>query len=137
MQDALIEAHDHLVEVREADKLEGWLVRLVQRACGRMRRGLKNDTRRHFPLESAALMEDAADAPDLAALRGEQAVALGEALLELTSEDRMVLLLGEAEGWSGPAIARELGLAPEVVRQRLSRIRRRLRTRLAPLWDGP
>lgn len=137
VQDALLEARDHLGEVREPGALEGWLVRLVQRACGRMRRGHKNDPRRHFPLESATLMEDAATAPDLAAMRGEQAIALGEALLELSPEDRMILLLSEAEDHTGPEVAAELGLSPDVVRQRLSRVRRRLRERLAPLMEGP
>lgn len=137
VQEALIEAHGHLAEVREPGTLEGWLVRLVQRACGRMRRGHKNDPRRHFPLESAALMEDSTTAPDLAAIRGEQAMALGEALLELPPEDRMILLLSEAEGHTGPEVARELGLSHDVVRQRLARVRRRLRERLAPLLDGP
>jgi len=137
VQEALIEAHDHLAEVREPGTLEGWLVRLVQRACGRLRRGHKNDPRRHFPLESAALMEDSTSAPDLAAIRGEQAIALGEALLELPAEDRMILLLSEAEGQTGPEVAAALGLSHDVVRARLSRVRRRLRERLAPVIDGP
>lgn len=134
VQDALIEAHTHLGEVREPDKLEGWLVRLVQRACGRLRRGKKNDPTLHVSAETAALMDDAAHAPDLVTLRGEWAQALGEALLALAPTDRMILLLSEAEGWSGPEVARELGLTSEVVRARLSRIRRRLRTQLAPVW---
>lgn len=137
VQDALAHAHGHLHEVREPGTLEGWLVRLVQRACGRMRRGHKNDPRRHFPLEAADLMEDSTTAPDLAAIRGEQAIALGEALLELAPEDRMILLLSEAEGHSGPEVARELGLSHDAVRARLSRVRRRLRERLAPLLDEP
>lgn len=134
VQEALIEAHRHLGTVQEPDKLEGWLVRLVQRACGRLRRGKKNDPALHVSAETSALMADAAQAPDLVALRGEWAVALGEALLALAPEDRMILLLAEAEEWTAPEVARELGLTADVVRARLTRIRRRVRARLAPLW---
>ena len=51
-------------------------------------------------------------------------------LLALPATDRAVLLLAEAEGWTGPEIAAELGASPNAVRTRLSRARRAVRERL-------
>lgn len=137
VQDALVAAGGHLSEVRSAESLEGWLVRLVTNACHHMRRGRKNDAALHRPVEDTDLdlrSVSSVEAPDEAASRGEWALAIGEALLELSPEDRMIVLLSDADDWTGPEIARELDLTPNAVRSRLKRVRRRLRERLEPVW---
>lgn len=137
VQDALLGAGLHLKDWRGDGPVEGWVVRMVARACGKLRRGRKNDPALRVPDEDLPGTE--VD-PEIAAGRAEMAGALGEALLELGPQDRAVLLLAEAEGWTGPEIARELGTTPDAVRARLTRARRvvrsRLEARLGPLATG-
>ena len=124
VQEALLAAVQHLDSYRGEGPLEGWVIRMVARFCGRSRRGRKNDPSLHdrdVELSSQAL------GPEEAAHLARMAGALGDALLLLSPMDRAVLLLAEAEGWTGPHIAAEIGASPEAVRARLSRARRRVR----------
>lgn len=139
VQDAMLSAGRNLQSFRGDGSLEGWLVRLVTNACHRMRRGRKNDGARHASLEDLPHIDlspqgAATQSPEVRTLQGEWAQALGDALLELDPKDRMILLLSDAEDWRGPEIAAELGMSNEAVRARLSRVRRKLRTRLAAVW---
>jgi RNA polymerase sigma factor (sigma-70 family) len=52
-------------------------------------------------------------------------------LLELSPEDRTILLLAELEDFSSQQIADELGMTAGAVRVRLSRLRVRLAQKLA------
>jgi RNA polymerase sigma-70 factor (ECF subfamily) len=52
---------------------------------------------------------------------------LGQVLEELQPRDRVIILLAEAEDWTGPEIAEKLGMTPGAVRTRLSRARTRVR----------
>jgi len=130
VQDALLTAGTHMQDFRGEGSAEGWVVRMVARACGRMRRGRRNDPARHvYDAELAAEGDD----PEVLAARAEIAGALGAALLDLPAQDRAVLLLAEGEGWTGPEIAERLGLTAGAVRSRLSRARRVMRGRLEAL----
>ena len=130
VQDALLAAGTHLDAFRGEGSAEGWVVRMVARACGRMRRGRKNDPALHVAdVEVAASEQD----PESLAGRAVIAEALGAVLLELPAQDRAVLLLAEAEGWTGPEIAASLGVSANAVRSRLSRARRTVRERLEGL----
>lgn len=141
VQDALMSAGKNLQSFRGDGSLEGWLVRLVTNACHRMRRGQKNNANRHTSFDDLPEIDlspagAAQQSPEVRALHGEWAQALGDALLELDPTDRLILMLSDAEDWRGPEIAAELGLSHDAVRARLSRLRRRLRTRLAPIWES-
>lgn len=57
--------------------------------------------------------------------------ALAEAVSHLSATDREVLALTYGEGLSAPEVAQVLDLDPAAVRKRLSRARKRLRTKLA------
>lgn len=127
VQDALVSAATHLPDFRGEGALDGWVIRMIARACGRLRRGRKNDPALHAVEVDLAAPDDD---PEVAAGRARLATALGEVLLELDPMDRAVLLLAEAEGWTGPAIAAELGTTATAVRARLTRVRRKLRERL-------
>lgn len=133
VQDAMVAAATHLEDYRGEGALDGWVIRMIARACGRLRRGRKNDPALHQV--DLDLVSDADD-PELSAERGRIATALGEALLELDPTDRAVLVLAEAEGWTGPDIAAELGTTPAAVRARLTRVRRKVRERLGDLRAG-
>ncbi len=124
VQDAMLAAGQHLSDFRGEGSVEGWLVRMVANACSRMRRGRKNDHGLHATELDLPARDDT---PEELAGRGEIAIVLGELLSSLSPDDRVIVMLAEAEGWTGPQIADELGLTAGAVRTRLTRLRRRLR----------
>ncbi|MDF3069243.1 MAG: rpoE3 [Polyangiaceae bacterium] len=123
VQDALVSAAQHLTELRDDSRLEGWLVRVVASACRRLSRGHKNAP--GVAAEERELTSDASD-PEEEAARRELARLLESRLLELPPRDRSILLLAELEGFSSARIAAELGMTDGAVRVRLSRLRARL-----------
>jgi RNA polymerase sigma-70 factor, ECF subfamily len=131
VQDALLSAATHLDDFRGEGSLEGWLVRIVARACRRMSRGRKNDPASH---DSDAVLVDGAASPESETARHEVGRIIDGALLELSPDDRTILLLAEVEDFSAPEIAARLGLSPGAVRTRLTRLRGRIRAALDPLF---
>ncbi|MBU0550940.1 sigma-70 family RNA polymerase sigma factor [Myxococcota bacterium] len=134
VQDALLAAGEHLQDFRGEGSIEGWLVRMVTNACHRMRRGRKNNPALHADLDLETPAEPD-DSPEAVALRVQMGQQLNEALERLDPRDRTLLLLGEGQDWKGPELAEALGMTPAAVRTRLSRIRKKMRARLGPLWD--
>lgn len=130
VQDALLSAGEHLQDFRGEGTPQGWLVRMVANACARMRRGRKNSPAWNAELDPELVLGNA-DTPEVAAARAQLAAKLGEALVALAPEDRAIVLLSEAEDWTGPEIAEALGMTPGAVRVRLTRLRAKLRDTLA------
>jgi len=129
VQDALLTAVTDLEQFRAEGSLEGWLVRIVARACRHIGRGRKNDPGLHdSELEPSA---DSRSPEDQAAER-ELGEIIDRVLLSLSAEERAVLLLAELEDWTAVEIAEELGLSAGAVRTRLSRLRGRVRQALEP-----
>ncbi len=124
VQDALLAAGRNLEGYRGDGPVEGWVVRMVANACHRMRRGRKNNPGLH---DVEAVLSTGDASPEESAMTGQLAEALGEALQTLEPTNRTIVLLAEAEGWTGPEIGRELGLSAGAVRVRLTRSRARLR----------
>lgn len=122
VQDALLSAAQHLGELREDKSLEGWLVRVVASACRRIGRGHKSSASLH---DSEVELSGGTD-PEADAARRELAGILECTLLELSPQDRSILLLAELEGYSAAEIGKELGMTDGAVRTRLSRLRVRL-----------
>jgi RNA polymerase sigma-70 factor, ECF subfamily len=133
VQDAMLTAWKYGEKYRGEGRVDRWLVRLVATACNRMRRGLKNRSALHVSDEE--LLKDDVS-PELLVARSQLAEQLGEALLQLTPEDRTILILADAQGWKGPEIAEKLHLTPGAVRTRLSRAHARLRDYLQPIIGG-
>lgn len=133
VQDALLSAGHHLTDFRGDGSLEGWLVRMVTNACYRMRRGRKNDPRLHD--HEVELSSTERDSPEDLAGRAQVAEVLGQALVSLSPQDRLILLLAEAEDWTGPQIAERTGMTPGAVRTRLSRARARMRKEVSDWMD--
>jgi len=124
VQDALLFAASGLETFRGDGSLEGFLTRVVARACRRASRGLKNAANAH----DTELELPAGDAsPEARAAEVELGSVLNQLLLELDPKDRAVLLLAEIEGYTAPEIGAELGLSAGAVRTRLTRARQRLR----------
>lgn len=128
VQETLIAASQHLAELRDDRGLEGWLVRVVASACRRLGRGHKNAADLH---DTELELEDADDGPEVEAARRELAQLLEAELLQLSPEDRSILLLAELEDFSSQQIADELGMTAGAVRVRLSRMRVRLAQKLS------
>jgi RNA polymerase sigma-70 factor, ECF subfamily len=123
VQDALVTAAEHLTELRDDHRLEGWLVRVVATACRRISRGHKNSPALH---DSAQELESGESDPEERAAQRELARLLERSLLSLSPQDRSILLLAELEGFSSSHIGAELGMTDGAVRVRLSRLRARL-----------
>ena len=130
VQDAMLGAWRYGKGFRGEGRVDRWLVRLVATACTRMRRGLKNDRRRH--VSDVDLVNDDAS-PEVLAARSQLAEVLGEAINELPTRDRAILILSDAQGYKAPEIAEKLGMTAGAVRTRLSRTHALLRERLEPL----
>jgi RNA polymerase sigma-70 factor (ECF subfamily) len=128
VQDALLIAFEKGSTFRGEGSLEGWLIRIVARACRRMSRGQKNDVSAHDTEVELATREPS---PVDLSCRGETGRALQEALLDLDPTDRMILLLSGVEEWTAPEIAGEIGLTPGAVRTRLSRLREKVAAALS------
>jgi RNA polymerase sigma-70 factor (ECF subfamily) len=129
VSEAMLAAGQHLQDFRGEGSPEGWILRMVARACSRFRRGARNDPSRHVPLIDLDLATLSPN-PEQAAAQAQIAEALGDALLRLPPADRALLLLSDGEGWKGPELAEKLELSPVAVRSRLSRARARLRKEL-------
>ncbi|TNE84024.1 MAG: sigma-70 family RNA polymerase sigma factor [Deltaproteobacteria bacterium] len=134
VQDALLSAGQHLTDFRGEGSLEGWLVRMVANACHRLRRGRKNDPTLH--VFDKVLEADQAS-PERQVAEGELLGVLAEVMEELSPTDRLILLLAEGRGDTGPEIGEELGLTAQAVRSRLSRARKRVRAELSERLEQP
>jgi RNA polymerase sigma-70 factor (ECF subfamily) len=131
VQDALISAGENLGALREDERLEGWLIRVVASACRRLSRGRKNDARLHETAydDAPGLLGD--EDPERDAARHELADLLERTLLTLSPTDRSILLLSELEDFSAAEIGAELDMTAGAVRTRLSRLRATLTATLA------
>jgi RNA polymerase sigma-70 factor, ECF subfamily len=124
VQDALLAASQHLTELRDDAKLEGWLVRVVASACRRIGRGRKNDSGLH-DAEGEPAGQSESD-PEAELSRRELGQLLERELLALAPRDRSILLLAELDDFSAAEIGAELDMSEGAVRTRLSRLRARV-----------
>jgi RNA polymerase sigma-70 factor (ECF subfamily) len=132
VQDALLFAATEPGAFRGEGSLEGYLTRVVARACRRLSRGLKNAANTH---DTDLELEAAEPSPESRAAEHELGETLDQLLLSLDATDRAVLLLAELEDYTANEIGSELGLSAGAVRTRLTRLRQRLRTDLARFFD--
>jgi len=123
VQDALVSAAEHLTDYRGEGRVDSWLSRMVVTACGRMRRGRKNDPAWH----DAEAEPSGGDDPVRGAERLELASALRKAMGKLSPRDQALIILADVEGWKANEVADKLGMTHSAVRTRLSRARRKLR----------
>lgn len=126
VQDALVVAAEHVAELRDDSKLEGWLIRVVASACRRLGRGKKNDAGRHDSDALDGPDTDEHSDPEADAGRRELGRLLENELLALSPRDRSIVLLAELEDFSAAEIGAELGMSEGAVRTQLSRLRARL-----------
>ncbi len=129
VQDALESAATRLDQYRGDGSVKAWLARMVVNACRCGERGRKNDPAWNHPLsgDEPAARGDAAAERELSRL-------MAAALALLDDRDRDLFLLSQVDGATAPELAEIFGCTPDAVRARLTRIRRRLRRELEPVW---
>lgn len=122
VQDCIERALGQEAQLREPERLGGWLRRILHNLyIDEIRRG-KRRGREHDITELADHLELSAPAPDNSAMR-----EFIQAVNRLSLEHRQILLLVSVEELSYREIADELGIPLGTVMSRLARARERLR----------
>ncbi len=113
VQETLIRAWRDLRSLRDAGRFDAWLHRLLVRACQDQVRG-----RRRRAVEVGALELDRSDASDTYAPIADRD-ELERAFIELSIEQRAVLVLTHYVGLPAPEVGAILGIPPGTVYSRL------------------
>lgn len=130
-QEAFLTAWRKIHELREPDRLRGWLGQVSRRAAlGHLRR-----QRAYEPLDDNFPLADESPTPDEATAHDEEAALVRESLTKLPETYRLPLVLYYREGQSVRVVAETLGLSEDAVKQRLARGREMLRDRMSGLIE--
>lgn len=133
-EDASQEAFESVVRYldgyRGESSIKNWMYRLASTACTRMRRGQKNDPKRHSPIEEEKLTHLATLGQEVESMLEAKLMPISEAINKLNPTDRNVLWLRDGEGLSTEETAEELHLTPSAVKSRLHRARKELQALL-------
>jgi RNA polymerase sigma factor (sigma-70 family) len=131
-QDTFVRAWKRLAELREPEKLRGWLCTIASSVA-------RNTARAEKPGAPVELLDTAPShetSPDESAAVEEENALVWRALDALPEQTRLPLILFYREGESIAAVARILELSEDAVKQRLSRGRALLRERMAGLAES-
>src|SRR4051795_13437760 len=112
VQEALVRAWEQLPSLRDPDRFDAWLYRLVVNACADQGRQLRRWTTGIKPLPvNPATDDDTSSVADRDALE--------RAFARLKPEQRAVVVLHHHNGFSAAEIARMLGIPEGTARSRL------------------
>ena len=145
VQDTLLQAFRRLKDLEHPDALKTWLFRVAANACRMKRRKRKFQPARELSLEELAPRDgavaeseipDVADLPDEQASRAEDRQRVHEAIRELPSPYRMVLVLRDIEQFTAPEVADILDLPLSTIKMRLHRARLKVRKILESAYAG-
>jgi RNA polymerase sigma factor (sigma-70 family) len=128
-QEAFLEAHLHLRDLRDPDAFVPWFRRIVAKHCDRVTR--RPALPLGAPLAGAGELGDPTPNPAEDLERRDEARAVRAALERLRPHERVVLALQYLGGYSQVEIARALGLPPTTVKKRAHDARRHLREELS------
>src|SRR5258705_7684237 len=129
-QDAFAKAHRHFRQLRDPERFERWLVRMVWRMALDRRRG---EHRRSIREAEHERVRQSCSTDIVGA--GERAEMLWEAIDSLPEKLRCVVVLASIEGHDLAAVARLLGIPQGTVKSRLFLARQRIKDRLQ--WLNP
>src|SRR6185503_5207940 len=130
-QEAFLAAWQKIHELREPERLRGWLRQIARHAA----LGYQRRHRRYAALEDAPELADRAPAPDEHAASEEEAALVREALTQLPDIYREPLILYYRENQSSKAVAEALDISEDAVRQRLARGREMLRDQITDVIE--
>lgn len=138
-QEALLDAHLHLSDLRDPAAFVPWFRRIVAKHCDRVTR--RSSLGMGGALSDAEMVADDAALPDDAVERREEARAVRQALERLPAHERVVVALQYLGGYSQVEIARLLTLPLTTVKKRAHDARNQLREELRMvenrLWGEP
>ena len=112
MQEALVRAWQQLPSLRDPDRFDAWLYRLVVNACADQGRQLRRWSKQVRPLLARALDRD-----DTGAVADRELLERGFGRLK--PDQRAVVVLHFYSGFSAAEIARMLGIPEGTARSRL------------------
>ncbi len=145
-QEAFVRAYNSIHSFRRDASFATWLYRIAMNVClDRLRRRGREAATLHLISEtsdenSLRDIPDETNDPPIEAIKTQRQALVQQALAELTSEHRAVIVLYDLQGLSYEEIATALGVPIGTVKSRLNRARLALRTRLEPhleLFEGP
>jgi RNA polymerase sigma-70 factor (ECF subfamily) len=132
-QEAMIRAWKALPRFRGEARFSTWLHRITVNAAWTNGSKRKRHAERSAPLEAVSDQHvSRLGRPEAESDRQELRLRLEGALARLSSEQRMVVVLKDVEGWTHEQIADEAGITVTAAKVRLHRARSKLRTML---WD--
>lgn len=141
MQDTLISAFKALKNFRGESSFRTWLFKIAVNACRKMRRKGKFEPERELSLDDfmPAIRDrtqkleiiDWSQNPEELFLRSELRSVVKNAIAELPTKYRVVLVLRDLEQLSTDEVSEILKLSPEAVKSRLHRARLYVREKLS------
>ena len=144
MQDVLFQSLKHLGKLEGPNALAAWLYTVARNRCHRMRRGHSDGNGKKLSLdelipddsELKSLLLASEPGPELAVIHGEEHHLLHQAVLQIPTSLRMVLVLHDMEELTSEQIAKILDLQLGTVRVRLHRARLAVRKEMSRLLKG-
>ncbi len=130
-QEVFLTAWRKIQNLREPEKLKGWLAQIARNAALAHMRG----RRPHVELDESLTLADESPTPDQAAATEEEAELVRQSLANLPEMYRLPLVLYYREGQSVRAVAETLGISEDAVKQRLMRGREMCRDRISKLIE--
>lgn len=120
VQDAMLAAWEHLPQLRDESAFDSWLRQILVNRCYQLLRRTRRDR---------ALAAELAAPPEAEP----EETALNDALDHLSDEERRLLLLHHAHGYSIGELSGMTGKPEDALKMRMYRARRRLRVALISL----
>ncbi|MGO9317884.1 MAG: sigma-70 family RNA polymerase sigma factor [Terracidiphilus sp.] len=144
MQEVLYRSLGHLAKIQDPQALAVWLYTVTRNRCWRMRRKpahapshtLSLDELMPDEAELGRLLKDADQSPEGNLLHAEQHHLLHQAVLRISAQLRIVLVLHDMEEMTTEQVAQILDLQPGTVRVRLHRARLSVRKEMNRILDG-
>ena len=125
VQDCVLEAWRGLSGLRRVEAFRGWIFKILAASCNRRIRGIIKEREK-----KDAVRQQEMPVAESAGEQAERNLALGQALAQLTEEERDIVLLSAVAGLTSAQIAEQTGLQPGSVRSKLSRSLARMRKHL-------
>jgi len=130
-QEVFLTAWRKIHDLREPEKLKGWLAQVARNAALAQVRHRKP----HEELDASLALADESPTPDEATASEEEAELVRQSLASLPETYRLPLVLYYREGQSVRAVAETLGISEDATKQRLARGRDMCRDRMSQLVE--